>query len=404
MKLKLTLFALLVWATTYTQTTTLNTNQIRPGANGQVLKTVAGVPTWSTGSDSITALNGLTLLNDTLKLGGLLVDSTVINQGDNSLSILSNTGKLSIGIETPRLGFDFDIKKSKGIISSQNFSPLQLNNMWSPSDTGGVGISWYNLKAFGLPSVSNNNYDNLMLGYSSCADSQTFAATIYHFKPPDDYTVNMFTKDFRKNSQPGFATHPWGADYYFYKYNIEGSGTDGDVTSWYIQDSAMSAFVSFQRSSFGNWLENSLLYDKNGFYYGYKQNISSGNATSTQSEMFFGDSFIVKRCEIVFDTLKNTRDDAAVTTPTNFIYTDASGKLQSTTLGQILKAEQKDTQTGLTGTALTLPATPLTGTLKIFKNGMLLDEGGSADYTISGANVTFSVALISSDKIKSFYY
>lgn len=107
---------------------------------------------------------------------------------------------------------------------------------------------------------------------------------------------------------------------------------------------------------------------------------------------------------ITSDAYPNTRDDSGVTTPVNFLYTDVNGKILSTTLSQILSSEIKDTQTGITGTTLTLPSVPNVSTLKVFRNGVLLDEGAGNDYTVSGAVVTFAIALIASDKIKSFYF
>lgn len=42
---------------------------------------------------------------------------------------------------------------------------------------------------------------------------------------------------------------------------------------------------------------------------------------------------------------------------------------------------------------------PVVGTEEVYLNGLLQDEGGSDDYTISGATITFNVAPISTDKL-----
>ena len=60
-------------------------------------------------------------------------------------------------------------------------------------------------------------------------------------------------------------------------------------------------------------------------------------------------------------------------------------------------------QTGITGTNVTLGATPLGSTLfQLFRNGIYQDE--TDDYTRVGTTLTMSVALVSSDKITIIYY
>lgn len=73
---------------------------------------------------------------------------------------------------------------------------------------------------------------------------------------------------------------------------------------------------------------------------------------------------------------------------------------------RVLAQEYRERFTGLTGTTLTLTHLPLrtVNTLALellFKNGALLDP--ASDYTIAGATVTLSVALIAGDKIVARY-
>ena len=55
--------------------------------------------------------------------------------------------------------------------------------------------------------------------------------------------------------------------------------------------------------------------------------------------------------------------------------------------------------TGNTGTTLTIEDTTSSPLVKIYKNGILLQEGVGNDYTISGTTLTLSSALVSADKI-----
>lgn len=49
--------------------------------------------------------------------------------------------------------------------------------------------------------------------------------------------------------------------------------------------------------------------------------------------------------------------------------------------------------------AFTLAAIPLTGTLAVYINGLLQEQGSGKDYTISGDTITMEIAPISDDLI-----
>lgn len=60
--------------------------------------------------------------------------------------------------------------------------------------------------------------------------------------------------------------------------------------------------------------------------------------------------------------------------------------------------------TGITGTALTLSHAPIPGTLRLFKNGGLMDSGDAAVLTLDGATVTLGVAAVSGDVFLGYYH
>lgn len=62
------------------------------------------------------------------------------------------------------------------------------------------------------------------------------------------------------------------------------------------------------------------------------------------------------------------------------------------------------TQTGITISTITIPSTPYTGSkIILFKNKLMLREGASDDFTISGATITLAVAAISGDIFDIYY-
>ena len=66
-------------------------------------------------------------------------------------------------------------------------------------------------------------------------------------------------------------------------------------------------------------------------------------------------------------------------------------------------AHTTEKQTGLTGTNITLASAPLVDTpVQVYKNGLLQDNPD--DYSISGATVTMTTALVALDKITAIYY
>lgn len=52
-----------------------------------------------------------------------------------------------------------------------------------------------------------------------------------------------------------------------------------------------------------------------------------------------------------------------------------------------------------------LAFTPRAGSLQLFKNGLLMSEGGGDDYTVSGATITFADDQVpqTGDKMRAWY-
>ena len=55
--------------------------------------------------------------------------------------------------------------------------------------------------------------------------------------------------------------------------------------------------------------------------------------------------------------------------------------------------------TGNTGTTITIADTSAAQLVKVYRNGILLQEGAANDYTISGTTLTLTTDLIATDKI-----
>lgn len=64
----------------------------------------------------------------------------------------------------------------------------------------------------------------------------------------------------------------------------------------------------------------------------------------------------------------------------------------------------RETRTGSTSATWDLANRPVNGFEMIYKNGILLQPGGGADYTISGNRVTLGVAPIVGDRLTAVYY
>lgn len=67
--------------------------------------------------------------------------------------------------------------------------------------------------------------------------------------------------------------------------------------------------------------------------------------------------------------------------------------------------KMKERQTGVVGVTITLTDAPITGTLMLHKNGLLLDEvAGAGNYTITDRTVTLGTAAIAGDVFIAHYH
>jgi len=91
-------------------------------------------------------------------------------------------------------------------------------------------------------------------------------------------------------------------------------------------------------------------------------------------------------------------DDRQIRAPERFILRGLSGygKLYRRVTSEILSPDGSTTVFALT-------YTPDTGTVRVYKNGMLLRDGASNDYTISGKNITFNDTPSSDDILQICY-
>lgn len=65
---------------------------------------------------------------------------------------------------------------------------------------------------------------------------------------------------------------------------------------------------------------------------------------------------------------------------------------------------EQDSFTGVAGATVQLTQDPVENYLWVWKNGLLLHNIASADWTIAGSVITFAVALVGGDKVTAIYY
>lgn len=93
----------------------------------------------------------------------------------------------------------------------------------------------------------------------------------------------------------------------------------------------------------------------------------------------------------------------------NSVTVDTYGRVTAASNVAVLTAAnfvKRETPSGTingTNTTFTLANTPITGMEEVFLNGVLQDVGGTNDYTISAATITFTSAPITGDKIRVNY-
>jgi len=100
--------------------------------------------------------------------------------------------------------------------------------------------------------------------------------------------------------------------------------------------------------------------------------------------------FLMDDQDANFYSYPNTRDDESTTTPTNFLYTDSSGKMLSTSLSKVISSQNVYYVDNFTGDTIILPHLPSNSPMVIM-NGLVLSESDgfvTRDYSIVGSTIT----------------
>lgn len=134
---------------------------------------------------------------------------------------------------------------------------------------------------------------------------------------------------------------------------------------------------------------NDLAIDANGLFL----DVSAANVTDTNNLVGGGAGSTVT-LQAFLDVLNNISDGNAIG---QIKYWNGTAWTNTTF------TEEEDT--GITGTSVTLGATPIsTLPIAIYRNGQKLRVGAANDYTLAGTTLTMAIALVATDVIVFEYY
>lgn len=169
------------------------------------------------------------------------------------------------------------------------------------------------------------------------------------------------------------------------KSELVTGGSWDDVNNEIILDLASGGTINIPvQDLVGTWLADFVITD------GTTSTTINNHGTVT----YASDNLIAKN--VTGSTVKYGLDTTGATTGQVIKY-NGTNPVWSNTVSEV-----RDNQTGITGTTVTLPSTP-TSDLKVYRNGQLQIVGGTNDYTVSGATITFSVALLAWEQVSSIY-
>lgn len=200
-----------------------------------------------------------------------------LNTTDNYVYNLSD--KIGIGTATPAAGFH--VTKDTFRIGTTDFNPNQIAGFYGAGEDGGAGIFNIDLSAFVTP--LGDNAEAIYMAKTTGQSTNQRAVLFLYDDGARGAEGNFFVRD--GNDQPGFAAHPDSADFYYFKYDINGSGTMADISGIYIQEDNIFGFQSFNQTDNNDWTEHNFSIDEtNGFRWRFNVPQVNGTDGTAQSQ------------------------------------------------------------------------------------------------------------------------
>lgn len=122
---------------------------------------------------------------------------------------------------------------------------------------------------------------------------------------------------------------------------------------------------------------------------------TNGDYTAAQVTNTPAGTIAAVTVQAAIDELDTDKLDKALTT--GFVYFGVAGV--ATARRQVVR----ETPTTSDNTEYTLAYTPVAGQESVFVNGLLMEPGAGADYTIAAKVITFLAALAAGDKVRVSY-
>jgi hypothetical protein len=137
--------------------------------------------------------------------------------------------------------------------------------------------------------------------------------------------------------------------------------------------------------------------------YELASNKSTSTSLGTSNTLFPSQGAVKAYVDAAIAALSSVYANISHTHPQSEITNLPSDLAAKLTIAKYTVRETPSGSVNGSNTAYTLANTPVSGTVMVFLNGLLQDEGGSDDYTISTNTITFNTAPISGDKIRVTY-
>jgi hypothetical protein len=187
---------------------------------------------------------------------------------------------IGIGTDTPAVGFQ--VLKDTFRVGTTGFNPNQVAGFYGAGEDGGTGLFSFDLSGF-VPPLGDNG-EAIYLAKTTGTSTNQRAVLLMYDDGSRGAETNLFVRD--GSDQPGFAVHPDSADFYYYKYNINGSGTDADIGGIYVQDDNIFGFQSFDQTDNNDWNEhNFIINETDGFRWRFNVPQVNGTDGTAQSQL-----------------------------------------------------------------------------------------------------------------------